>query len=345
MKHIRLKIFTAILLLGLLSACQGAPVRTAEPSSIPPTPSGAAPTATSAPSATPQPGKVLLILPAGVDGQPLQVALTQAVQNSDLTFEARPDLPQADPAAKAVVFLSAPSNLNDLLAASPHTQYVVVSAADLPAAPNLSVIRQRADTQAFVAGFISVLLSTDFRGAGLLANDTPQSATVKDAFLNGGHYFCGVCAPGWPLRMVYPQTAELPAASDAPAWQSAVDGLLENSKAQVFYISAEAASPDLFAYLQGKTDLDSPVILLGTQSPPEALRPQWAATLRFDVVSALSEVLPNALAGKGGALVDAPLLLEDVNADVLGAGRLRLVQALMEDLQTGKVYPLSVPVQ
>lgn len=307
----------------------------------------AAASPSAAPTPTTQASKVLLVSPADAGAQAVQAALTELGKPSGLSVELRPALQKADltPDIKVAVLLSAPADLADLVSAAPQVQFITVAAADLPAAPNLTVIRTRLENQAFIAGFISVLLSTDFRAAALLPTDGPLGATLKDAFVNGSHYFCGVCAPGWPLKVYYPQVVEQPSASDGPTWQAAAAAPFDSAKVEVYYVSAEAARPEVIAFLQGKTQLDKPVLLVGNLPPPEELKSQWAATVGFDLPALLRQIWPDVQAGKGGTTVDAPLLVDNVNADFLGSGRMRLVNNLIDEIKAGRVYPLTIPLQ
>lgn len=337
-----------IAIISLLIAGCASPANTpATPTAAPAALTVLAPTATTAPSPTPQPNTVLLVAPAGTDAQAGQALLKELIGSSGLVLETRTELQKADltPGVKIVVALASPAGLSDLVAAAAQTQFLVVSSTDLPAAPNLTVIRERGENQAFVAGFISTLLDTDYRAGGLLPADGSLGDTLKDAFINGGRYFCGVCAPGWPLNTYYPAVAALPAASDGPTWANAAADMFDNKKVSVYFVAPEAARPEVISYLQGKTQAERTVIVLGTQAPPDALRAQWAATVHFDNISALRQAWPDVAAGKGGAVVDAPLLVDNINNSLLGAGRMRLVKDLMDQLKAGKVYPLTIPAQ
>jgi hypothetical protein len=305
------------------------------------------PTATPEPSPTPQPGKVILSAPVGTDPKVAQAVVAELSSAAGLTLETLNDLQPAGISSEVriIVLLAAPGNLNDLLNAAPQAQFIVISGSDIPAAANLTVIRWKPENQAFLGGFISVLLSSDWRAGGLIPSDGPLGAGLQQAFENGGHYFCGPCGPGWPLGVYYPQTAPLPAASDGPAWQAAAAGLFDTQKAEVYYLSSEAYKQEIFDYLQGRSQNGKTLLLVGSQTPPDSLHDQWAATVGFDTLASLRQAWPGVLAGKGGAVIEAPLTLSDVNAANLGEGRQRLVNELMIELQAGKIYPFTLPLQ
>jgi len=304
-------------------------------------------TATPEPSATPQQGKVILYAPAGSAVQPWQEALGELSAAAGLTLEAVNDLQPASmtPEVRIVAALSAPSNLTELVSAAPQVQFLVASGADFPASSNLTVIRQRPEYQAFLAGYIAVMLSTDWRAAGLLPEDSSLGVGLQDAFVNGGRYFCGLCGPGWPLGVYYPQVTQLPSASDGNAWQGAAAGLYDNMKVEVFYLSDEASEAEVYAYIQGRDQFGKLLLVVGTQSPPDELRSQWAATVSMDSIAALRQAWPDVMTGNGGGIFEVPVTLENVNSDNLSEGKLRLVNKVIEGLSSGMIYPFSVPLE
>lgn len=347
MRKTILRLFVLALAGLLLISCSPASNTKATPTQAAAAP--AAPESSATPAATPTVAatKVLLVAPQGTDAASIQAKLAELAGPSGMTVETRQGLQKSDLTSeiKAVVLLSAPADLADLLAAAPQVQFVVVASADLPAAGNLTVIRQKLENQAFVAGFTSVLLSTDYRAAGLLPADGPLGASLKEAFVNGGRYFCGVCAPGWPLNVYYPLAVELPSASDSAAWLSAAAGPFDEQKVEVFYLAPEAALPDVVNGLAGKLQNEKAIILVGAQTPPDGLQAQWAASIHFDLASVLTQVWPDVAAGKGGSVQEAPLLIDNINADLLGEGKQRLIKEVAEKLKSGEVTPFSIPLQ
>ena len=69
------------------------------------------------------------------------------------------------------------------------------------------------------------------------------------------------------------------------------------------------------------------------------------ATVGFDTTAALSQIWPRVLSGAAGQVVDAPLVLEDLNTDLVGEGRLRLVEEMLAELTAGLIYPFTIPPQ
>ncbi len=343
---LRTKQIFSLLILGalLLGACNSplAPQATVTPSptetpAVPPTP-------TLPPTETPLPPRLLLSTGSSA-GQPLldsaRPLVSSAAQSAGFLLEERESIQAADLTSevRVVVLLSAPADLTGLLSAAPGAQFVVVSGSDLPAADNLTVLRVQPTHQAFIAGLISVLLSTDWRAAGLIPAETP---VVQQAFQNGGRYFCGTCYPGWPLALYYPIVA--PAAPvDAAGWSASATDLFDNGKAEVFFLSPEAATNEVITYLTGLVQFTEIVKIVGTGDPIPGMESQWAASVRFDVPTALETILPGVLAGQSAGTVNVPVSVTDVNPALLSPARQDLVNAALAELAAGNVLPESIP--
>lgn len=302
----------------------------------------AAATETSTPAPTERPGIVLFVSTGALPD--LQEALMTLSAQAGWQLETLPGVQPADLSAdvRAVVFDAVPPNLPELQAAAPQAHFVIADGSDVPAQPKLSVIRLRPEIQAFVAGHLASLYAADWRAAGLLPADGPLGTGLQDAFMNGARYFCGACAPGWPLGMRYPQVGVLPAGSDGAAWQQAAAELFDTNKVNLYFLSAEAARPEVFDYLQGREQIGVPVRVIGVSAPPEALQAQWVATVRYDAASALRALWPAITGGLDGQVVDASIALDDLPSEA-GIGRLRLVDELLREIEDGRIYPFQVP--
>lgn len=327
----------------LLSACTG-------PSSLQPTatpsatePPAATVTPTLPPTETPVPPRMFLS-PGSSAGQSLldstRPLVSSAAQSAGFLLEERDSIQATDLTndVRAVVLLSAPADFPGLLSAAPGAQFVVVSDSDLPAAGNLTVLRVQPTHQAFIAGLISVLLSTDWRAAGLIPAETP---VVQQAFQNGGRYFCGTCYPGWPLALYYPIVS--PAApADAAGWSASATDLFDNGKAEVFFLSPEASTNEVITYLTGLTQFTEIVKIVGAGDPIPGMESQWAASVRFDVPTALETILPGVLAGQSAGTVNVPVKVTDINASLLSPARQDLVNTALAELAAGNVLAESV---
>ena len=229
--------------------------------------------------------------------------------------------------------------LSEALAAAPQVQFVVVSEHELGMASNLNVIRWNVEDQAFMAGYISTLIASDWRAAALLPSEEPAASTLEQAYLNGGHYFCGICNSYYAPIKRFPLSTRLPAGSDAAYWQT-VYTELQNNVIYVFYVAPDVAEPDLLRFLAQQS-----MILVGGKTPPDEVRSQWAVTVSQDLQTPLINLWGDLLNGIGGQQVNAEVVLSDLNENYLTTGKQRLIEEVRQALLDGKIYPLDVPLQ
>lgn len=329
-----------LLAILLLSACAKTATGTpAPPTALPATPS---PQATSLPTAAP--ARVVLVTSPGDDpGQTgaVQALLTSLAARDGLSYEERsaPQPGDITPDWKVVVLLTPPGNLSELLAAAPQTRFISASLTDLPAAPNLSVIRLHLEWQAFVAGYAATLIAADWRAAGLVPSDEPYGGVWVDAFQNGGRYLCGICNPYYAPLVRFPLVAYQPSTSDPSTWLAAADQLNTNI-IYVMYVAPQAASPDLLNALALRN-----MIIMGSVTPPAEVRGYWAVTIGHDISTALEDLWQPVLAGQGGQVVHASIQLADISDSIFSPGRQQLVEQVISDLAGGFINPMSVPLE
>jgi hypothetical protein len=65
------------------------------------------------------------------------------------------------------------------------------------------------------------------------------------------------------------------------------------------------------------------------------LQANYIVSLKPQLLPAIQQIFPDLLAGRGGQTLALPLVLADVNSDLLTEGKLRLVQQTLDDLQAG----------
>ncbi len=335
---IRIIIFF-IILAAVLTACGGTPIAET-PTDLPAT---ALPTETTLPpTETPAPGTVFMVTTPELNQQQIlavEPVLSELAGSSGLTFEVvqSPNPGEIPSNARVIFYFSPPANLAELKSSAPGTQFIVLSEQELATDENLSIIRMYPEQQAFLAGFISVLIGPDLRAAGLLPADGAAGPQKLDAFVNGGRYFCGICNPVYLPSVRFPLYFTLPTGSDPAAWQEGVNQLSQNF-VYIYYVAPEAASPELLNHI-----LELNGVLLGGSAPYDEIRSRWAATITFDIEEALRQIWPQVTTGEGGQLVNAKLILTDINPTYLTEGFMGMVNEVNQDLQNGLIFPLSIP--
>ena len=303
----------------------------------PPRPRSPLPPLSSPTASTPV---AILFAPDQVDVY--QVAATQAALTDlaaasglDLRIQKTLSTSDLDPAVKLVVALQVDPGLAELAKSAPGVQFLAIGIAGLTAGSNLSLIGPdgfRPDQQAFIAGYIAAILTFDWRVGVLSPAETDGGKLIQDAFSNGVRFLCGLCRPAHPPYAAYPQVFAIASPVDS-GWQTPADSLLQ-AAVTTAYVSPASSSPALLAYL-----FQAKVELIGGQAPTDDLRSQWIATVLPDPTSALRQVWPDLVAGKGGAQLPMPIVLADTSSGLLSTARLRLVNATLDDLVNGRIQP------
>jgi hypothetical protein len=334
--------FTFLLLTVMFSACNlpgnpgpAAPTSQPQPTIVFPTVPP-----TQAPTPTLAPGRVILVTPPDTNPQTVQEAqkaLTELAASANLKFSTVQALQpnEIGPDVKMVFYTSIPPNLPQVVSAAPATQFAAVSPVDITPVPNFNVIRQQAERRTFIAGLVSLLSADDWRALGLLPIQDPPASALEDAFRNGAQYFCGICTSYYGPAARFPLVRH----TDAANFQAAVDDA--NQKViYVIYVAPEISTPDMLKSLANQK-----FILVGGVAPPEEARPRWAATVRDDIVSPMRKLWPDMLAGKGGKVVPASILIEDTNPAFFSAGKKDLAESAIQKMDQDQLGPLTPPIQ
>jgi hypothetical protein len=282
---------------------------------------------------------VILLAPAGVDAaltSQMQTLLTDLAAQSGLHFQVRPSLsPDEMQDVKIVVALPPAEGLAELAAAYPDVQFVAYGIPGIQPGANLSAIgtqAQRPDQLGFTAGYTAAAITPDYRAGVLTAAGSPQSQAMRQGFINGVFYYCGLCRPVYPPFPTtgYPITLELPAATTPADWQAATNMLLSWQVGTVF-VDPAVADPGLLEQLaQGGIHL----ILAGPT--PEAVAQNTVTSLETaSPIQLLQAAWPGLLDGTSYPVLQQDLAFVDVNYDLLSPGKQHLVETMLVDLLAG----------
>ncbi len=340
----RTKCFILLLVPILLTACGASPTLTAAPAATPtPTPNPTVSPTASTPLA-------ILVLPADMpqkDKDSYQTLVYDLTQANGMRWQVLnaldpEDLALVGPGLKVVIALPPDPGLAALSAAAPDVQFLAVGIPGLPAASNLSSIGGTGlpmDQQAFLAGYIAGLVAPEWKVGILSRKDTPGGDAAVTAFGNGFTFYCGSCRnPLFPQPAgIYPVIVRIPTDAKPGEYTAYADLLLHNA-VKVAYVYPEVATSELLGYMS-----QNKMLLIGQSRPGEEVRPHWIASIQPDTVSAIKNIFPELIAGHGGKVLPTPLFLTDVNPDLLSAGKMRLVQDVLNGLQNGTIGTGVIP--
>jgi hypothetical protein len=294
---------------------------------------------TLAPTATTPPAKALLVAPPGSnpsDVDALQTLVSGLAIQDGLQFELLEGIGPADMEAdvRLAVVLPPDPGVQSLAQDYPETQFLALGIPGLQPARNLSLIGsggERPDQQGFLAGYLAAVITQDWRVGVISLADTPAGRAVRQGFINGVIFYCGLCRPAYPPFLQYPVTVDLPPGASQEEQQAAADILISNA-VQTVYIFPSAGGQPLLEYLA-----QAGVNIIGGSSPPDGMREWWVASVSVDTLAAVEQIWPSLMSAEGGISLEAPLALTDQNEELFSAGRQRLVEKLRDELLSGYI--------
>lgn len=329
-----------IVLLGLLisllvSACGGAAPALAPTVELPTL------TPTEIPSLTPLPPatRVLIVSSGGLPAGDIESITAQAqslAAASGLAVETIPAITpdMLTPDVKLVIVLPQDPGVSDLASRFPSILFITIAIPGIQPAGNLFTIAADGDHPewiGFLAGYIATIITYDYRVGTLVQAGSNAGVLTGDAFRNGVVYFCGICRKQFSPFEYLPPVIEMNPAPTEPEWLPWADAFVATA-VKTAYIDPEVANPDMLAYLATKG-----LKLIGSQTPPDNLRPAWVATINMDYTAPLVQAWSEALAGSTGRSLSAGVKVLDVDPNLLGDGKMRLVNQTIELLTSGAI--------
>jgi len=282
----------------------------------------------------------VLVVPATLDvdsSNLYQKTVYDLAQAAGMRFQVRNTLTPADfePGLQVVIILPPDPGVVALAAAAPNVQFLAINMPDVAPGGNISVLggNSQSDLAAFLAGYTAALITDDYRIGMMIPKDNPDAIRAFNAYASGMTFYCGTCRPFYYLPWAFPQYIEIPADEDVNNYDAYSDILMTQYKVRTIYLYPDIAALELETYI-GTTG----TLMIGTQTP-EQMPAGWVMTIQPDVVKAIQDAWPQLLSGKGGQTVQSPLGLSDIDPSLLSAGKQRLVEKMLQDLQSGLVSP------
>jgi hypothetical protein len=339
-KKILVLIFGLFLLVSLIG-CEGdlpgfSPTQTSTPSPTSTLTLTATPTLTSTPL---PPVGVLLVPPEASPGfaAEIQSLLAQWIPELGYRFQLRPSLSETDldrDDFRLVVALPPNQEILTMVVKHPEIQFLTVGIRDLEPAINLSTIGadgNRLDHQGFIAGYMAAMITPDWRVGVIGLSDSENTVAARQAFITGVKFFCGLCLPSYPPWYEYPLYFELGSEADTIAWRTAADYMIQRAVETVYVVSG-AGDDAMLRHLS-----DSGVNIIAGRTPLADIQEHWVASLQFDLMSTFVDFWPVFIASPESQAVTIPLVITDINAELLSPGKQRLVTETLEDVKAGYI--------
>jgi len=249
------------------------------------------------------------------------------------------------PNIEIIVSTSPTDDLPAIAERHPDIQFVAIDHPGFSPSENLSLIGEHGEVnqqQAFMAGYLSALISDDYKVAALIPSDVEDSETLTEVFVNGARFFCGACRPLYPPYNPFPQWETLPLNYTSTDFEPTIDALMAK-EIEVLFVEGQLASAELFTYLNNWDVMFVSDSSLFFHPWMQLVRNNWAGTVRLDVETPLEEIFPLLLEGQGNHDVPVRMVVTATEGGLISEGRHQLFDEFAEDLQNGLISPETVP--
>ena len=329
-----------LLILILLTACGGG---TETPPEVIATET-ASPTATPTSTPTPLAPVGVFLTPEGSSPglvEELGPIISEYIKDEGLRYQILPNLDENDfqiEDYEIVVAIPPFPGLSELAASAPETKFLAIGFEGIGPGENLSVLGSGGadyDIQGFVAGYIAAMITDDWRVGALSVQENPNAMAARDGFRIGVRYFCGWCNPKYaPIgdNYLYPKYREVPADATETEISFYVDSLVDRA-VNTFFIVPGVGTPRIYQQLIGYQKL----IIGSGLDYREEYQDYWVASLEYDLPAALIGFWPQFIGSETGLEESPPLLITDVNPDLLSEGKLNQVLKILEEVQAGYI--------
>ena len=339
----RSSIYRFIFLILFMSACS-LPGSSGTPEDQPAQPETISPSETPADTPTPLAPVGAFVTPAEADAdlvETLSPLISTYIRDLGLRYQVLPSLTAEDfntDDFEIVVVLPPFSGLDNLAQASPETKFLAVGFNDLEPLDNLSILRSGGgayDVQGFIAGYIAAMITTDWRVGVLSIQESDQALAAREGFQVGVKYYCGLCNPKYAptgINYIYPKYIDLPVDATDLEIEANVNFLVDRV-VNTYYVVPQLGNDRIYRMLVGYQKR-----IIGPGSDfREEYQDYWVTSLEYDLPAALEEFWSVFLTTETGIVGTPPLLLTDVNSDLLSPGKVMMVEKVLEDLSAGLI--------
>ncbi len=179
------------------------------------------------------------------------------------------------------------------------------------------------------------MITDDWRVGALSLEDNPDALAARDGFRAGVKYYCGLCNPKYAptgINYVYPKYIDLPVDATDAQISANIDFMVDRV-VNTFYIVPGVGSPQIYQTLVAYQKN-----IIGSGSDfQEEYSDFWVASLGYDLVTYLEDFWPRFLEAESGIADTPPLLLMDINPALLSEGKVKLVEAMIQEVSSGLI--------
>ena len=298
------------------------------------------PAATQTPTTTPLPPVGVFLVPSEASpelAEEMQSLLSEWIPALGYRFQVRPGLTVSDftrEDIRLVVAIPPNPDIATLVNSQPGTQFLTVGILGLETDSNLTTVGadgDRLDHQGFLAGYISAMITPDWRVGVIGRSDSADTIAARQAFFTGVKYYCGLCLPSYPPWYEYPLYFELGAEADTISWRTAADYMIQRY-VETVYVVPGAGDEAMLRHLS-----DNGINIIAGRIPVPGIEAQWVASLEFNLMETFTDTWPAFASTSAGPAITIPLIISHINPELFSPGRQRLANQVLVDVLAGYI--------
>lgn len=289
---------------------------------------------------TPQPAPGLVFINRSAEWQTMGLYMTEALDSfareRAWSFQTSFDLTGSDEFVNPflIVVAGGDNDLGDLIESLSDTFFILVGIDGAVPSGRVAVIGpygMRPDQVAFINGYISALVTSDWRTGILASSESGPSMAEQIGYRNGVTYFCGLC------RVILPPFGDYPASvsmttPDENGLLAAYEQLTSQA-VQTVTVSHQIPASSLDVAFRDPSTANA--LWIGPEAPAGEFRDRWIATVLPNPMLALPMALTRLEAGDELVSLAMTFDVRDVNSELLPEGKLEHVLQIIRDLEQG----------
>ncbi|MBW6474467.1 MAG: hypothetical protein K0B14_15175 [Anaerolineaceae bacterium] len=247
------------------------------------------------------------------------------------------DLPDADQSFSfTLLFEPSQETLSHFQSDNIERYLIVQENGDLTIEKPSTVFVMSPADRLFIAGYLSALISNDWRIGGLLPPISYQNSTADKVFQNGVIFLCGRCAPTFGPIVKFPITALLSNPEDNEFTLQAY-GEISTNKINTLFIPSAYLFDDLVILLKQSG------VTIVSDAKSGVDQSDW---IDYAIVDNLSDLIMDAISenGQQEELVTLPVKFSVYAlSKELSPGKSDFISGMIENLQAGFISPYQIP--
>jgi hypothetical protein len=256
------------------------------------------------------------------------------VQGWEFTVSKDRSIQEFETGTRVVVVLPPDPGLESVSSEYPEIQFLSIGIPGLQPFSNLSILGSegfREDQMAFIAGYISSVITKDWRSGLINQASSEWQEVINQSFINGMVYYCGICQLTYPPYYDYPILTTLSEDASDLEWGNAADLLISQAVETVF-IYTNDLNLSVLEHLS-----QNGLVFFGLNPPPNHVENSWIATIRWAPETNVESHWDDLVSQSGGWVEEMPIIVEDVNESILSTGKQRWIQEVIDDVIRGYI--------